>query len=64
MSASCVALMMLQIYDCVGVSGNNLPKLFIYSHTRKEYGSASTVSVLAFNLQLTLNLTRSANSRW
>lgn len=39
MSASCVALMMLQIYDCVGVSGNNLPKLLIYSHTRKEVGS-------------------------
>lgn len=39
MSAICVALMILQIYDCIGVSGNNLPKLFIYSHARKEDGS-------------------------
>lgn len=28
MSGICVALMILQIYDCVGVSRNNLPQLF------------------------------------
>lgn len=38
-NASCVALTMLQIYDCIGVSGNKLPKLFIYDHNRKEDGS-------------------------
>jgi len=32
-------LTVLQIYDCIGVSGNKLPKLFIYGHNRKEDGS-------------------------
>lgn len=36
MSANCSAFTVLLIYDCIGVSGNKLPKLFIYSHNSKE----------------------------
>lgn len=39
MNATCIALAMLQIYDSIGVSRNQLPKLFIYSRNSKEDGS-------------------------
>lgn len=29
-NAGCVSLTMLQIYDCIGASGEKLPKLFFF----------------------------------
>lgn len=62
-NASCVALLILQIHDCIGVSGNKLPKLFIYGHNRKEDGSLLQ-QYQSLSLINSLDLTRSANSRW